>query len=295
MCSSDLLPLGFIGTVEFLYSKSVNDLVYEKINLKDPVAGNDKIADDGRTLWGGTNSGNGNFFDVLMLTNTNQGYQYSLTFQLQRTVARGVSVNTAYTFGQSKDVNSVLSSQARSQIRRNPIVNNPNDPPLGYSRFDPGHRVFASIAFTQEFFDNAPTTISIFYNGQSGQRFSFTVDNDLNNDGFDNSYNSGNSERSYKREKTPEELRQELYGKEKRNPDEYLSVEYSLKYKVWSSKDEIKGRIYNSATIATFKDVVLKVTFSTGTNTSLGSEDYVVYKYVYPGRSTPFEIKIILP
>jgi len=166
-----------------LYTKSINDLVYEKINLNDPTG---TIADDGRTLWGGTNSGNGNFFDVLMLKNTNEGYGYSFTFQLQRTVARGVSVNTAYTFGESKDVNSVLSSQARSQIRRNPIVNDPNKPPLGYSRFDPGHRIFASISYIAEFFENAPTTFSIYFNSQSGQRFSFTVDNDLNNDGFDN-------------------------------------------------------------------------------------------------------------
>ena len=177
------LPLGFIGTFEFLYSKSINDLVYEKINLEDPVG---TIPDDGRTIWGGTNSGNGNFFDVLLLKNTDEGYEYSLTFQLQRTVARGVSVNTAYTFGESMDVNSVLSSQARSQIRRNPIVNDPNNPPLGYSRFDLGHRFFVSISYTQDFFDNAPTTFSVYYNGQSGQRFSFTVDNDLNNDGFDN-------------------------------------------------------------------------------------------------------------
>lgn len=177
------LPHGFIGTLEFIYSKSVNDLVYEKLNLIDPVG---TIPDDGRTLWGGTNSGSGNFFDVLRLKNTDEGYQYSFTFQLQRRVLRGVSLNTAYSYGVAKDVNSVLSSQARSQIRRNPIVDDPNNPPLTYSRFDPGHRIFASVAFTHEFFDNAPTTISVFYNGQSGQRFSFTVDNDLNNDGFDN-------------------------------------------------------------------------------------------------------------
>jgi len=120
------------------------------------------------------------------MTNTDEGYQYSLTFQVQRTVARGVSLNTAYTYGESKDVNSVLSSQARSQIRRNPIVNDPNKPPLGWSRFDPRHRIFVQITYVHDFFNNAPTTFSLFFNGQSGQRFSFTVDNDLNNDGFDN-------------------------------------------------------------------------------------------------------------
>lgn len=176
------LPLGFIGTLEFLYSKSINDLLYEKINLNDPTG---TIVDDGRTRYGGTNSGNGNFFDVLQLKNTDEGYQYNLSFQLQRRVARGVSINTAYTYGKAMDQNSVLSSQARSQMRFNPISNDPNNPDLTRSSFEIEHRVFVSMSFAHEFFENAPTTISVFYNGQTGQPFSFTVDNDLNNDGFD--------------------------------------------------------------------------------------------------------------
>jgi len=155
------LPMGFVGTFEVLYSQSINDVFYTKINLlpSDPL--DPIIVDDGRKLWGGTDSGNGNFFDVLEMTNTDEGYQYSLTFQLQRTVARGVSVNTAYTYGESKDVNSVLSSQARSQIRRNPIVNDPNTPVLGFSRFDPRHRIFVAVSYIAEFFKNAPTTFTI--------------------------------------------------------------------------------------------------------------------------------------
>jgi outer membrane receptor protein involved in Fe transport len=176
------LPYGFVGTFELLYSKSVNDLVYEKINLEDPTG---TIADDGRTLYGGTNSGDGNFYDVLQLTNTNEGYQFNASIQLQRSVARGISTNFGYTFGKAEDLNSVLSSQARSQMRYNPIDNDPNNPSLTTSSFEVQHRFFASIGYAHEFFKNAPTTISIFYNGQSGRPYSFTVDNDLNNDGFD--------------------------------------------------------------------------------------------------------------
>ncbi|MFO7448406.1 MAG: TonB-dependent receptor [Ignavibacteriaceae bacterium] len=73
------LPWNIVGTVEFLYSKSINDLIYEKINL-NPSTGN--IPGDGRPRYGGTNSGNNNFFDVLLLKNTDEGYQYNLTAQL---------------------------------------------------------------------------------------------------------------------------------------------------------------------------------------------------------------------
>jgi hypothetical protein len=176
------LPYDIIGTVELMYTKTVNDLVYEKLNLipSTSIIG----GSDGRPKYGGTNSYNSNFVDVLLLKNTNKGYQYNFSVQLQRSVPRGLSFNTAYTYGVSKDVNSVLSSQAQSQIRYNPISINPNDPPLTTSSFDLGHRGFVSVSYTHEFFKDAPTTISLFYNIQSGRPFSYTVYGDLNSDGL---------------------------------------------------------------------------------------------------------------
>jgi hypothetical protein len=95
--------------------------------------------------------------------------------------------------------------------------------------------------------------------------------------------------------KTESELRQDLSSKEGRNPKNYLSVDYDLSYKVLSGEDKITGTIYNTATMATFKDVVLTVSYSTQTNTSLGKENYVIYDYVYPGSSVPFTIKTYSP
>jgi hypothetical protein len=68
-----------------------------------------------------------------------------------------------------------------------------------------------------------------------------------------------------------------------------------LNYKVFSGKDEIKGTIYNSATLATFKDVTLTVTYSSNTGTNLYSENFVVYDFIYPGSSTDFNIKTYSP
>ncbi len=121
----------------------------------------------------------------MWLTNTNKGYSYNLTFQAQRNVARGFSVNAGYTMGRAKDLNSVNSSQARSQMRYNPISGNPNNPELTTSQYQIKNRIFASVAYTGEFFKNAPTTISVFYNGQNGDPYSFIYGSDINNDGFD--------------------------------------------------------------------------------------------------------------
>lgn len=176
------LPWNIIGTVEFMYSKSINDLVYEKLNLNPSTSTIPGEAD--RPRYGGTNSYGNRYFDVLLLKNTDEGYQYNFSVQLQRNVAQGLSFNLGYTHGVAKDVNSVLSSQAQSQIRFNPVSGDPNKPPLTYSSFDLGHRGFASVSYSHEFFANSPTTISLFYNIQSGRRFSFTINGDLNNDGL---------------------------------------------------------------------------------------------------------------
>jgi hypothetical protein len=178
------LPLGFVATVEFQYSKSINEMMYKKLNIiNHDTPGT--LAQDGRPLYGGTDSKNKNFLDVLYLTNTNKGYQYNLVFQVQRNVSNGFSTNFGYVYGTAKDVNGILSSQALSQMRYNPISGDPNDPELTTSDFDIRHRIFASVAYTEEFIQNAPTTISLFYNGQSGQPYSFTVQGDINGDGFD--------------------------------------------------------------------------------------------------------------
>ncbi len=175
------LPLGFVGTVEFQYSKAVNDLSYEKLNIMPQVG----TLPDGRPLYGGTDGKNGNFYDVMWLKNTNKNYSYNLTFQAQRNVAEGFSINAGYTYGTAKDVNSVASSQARSQMRYSPISGNPNDPALTTSNYEIKNRIFASVSYTHNFFNNAQTTVSVFYNGQSGAPYSFIYYGDVNNDGFD--------------------------------------------------------------------------------------------------------------
>jgi hypothetical protein len=108
------------------------------------------------------------------------------------------------------------------------------------------------------------------------------------------SQNQNNSNSGH-RVKTESDLRNELESKEKRNPKTYLSVDYDLNYRLFSGKDEIKGTIYNSATMATFKDVILTVTYSSNTGTKLYSENFVVYDFIYPGSSTDFNIKTYSP
>jgi outer membrane receptor protein involved in Fe transport len=177
-----VLPYNFIGTLEFLYSKDINDMSYKLVNLKPQIGTNTYEAD--RPVFGGTNNGNGNFTNILYLENTTEGYQYNFVAQIQRNIAAGLSLNASYTYGRSLDVNSVESSQANSQMAYNPVAGNPNDPPLETSDYEVRNRIGASVTYTEEFLKDAPTSISLFYNGQSGRPYSLTVYGDVNGDGY---------------------------------------------------------------------------------------------------------------
>jgi len=120
-------------------------------------------------------------------------------------------------------------------------------------------------------------------------------DESIKDDYENESKSKGNSYSQTPKSKSADDLRQELYQKEKKKPKDYLSVTYDLNYRVLSGKDEIIGNIYNYATMATFKDVVLTVTYSTNTDTELYRENFVVYDYVYPGSSTSFNLKTYSP
>ena len=95
-------------------------------------------------------------------------------------------------------------------------------------------------------------------------------------------------------EKTPEQLRVELWAQETATPLEYLRVDYTVRENLIGEK-VFEGTVTNSATIATFKDVVLKITYITGTHTVLGTESFVLYKYLSPGGNQSFKVKKYSP
>lgn len=179
------LPFGLTGTIEGIYSKSVNDISYQDINIV-PQAGKfvSGAGDPGRnTYLSGTKGYSAAFTNVILMKNTSLGYQYNLTAQVQGTLPMGLYTNVAYTYTRSKDVNSVISSQAFSQWRFNPIANDPNNPDLATANFEIRNRFLVAFSYSAEFFTNAKSTFTLYYNGQSGLPFSYTYDGDINGDG----------------------------------------------------------------------------------------------------------------
>jgi hypothetical protein len=172
------LAYGLVGTVEGLYTRSINDVFYQNINL-GPQVGENPL--DGRPVYERRSSAN--FNEVILLTNSSRGYQTNLTFQIDRPAADGIFGRLAYTWGQARDVNSGTSSQARSNWNNNYTAGDPNASVLATSLYEVRHRVIGALSYRRDFLSGAPTTLTVFYEGRSGQPFSYLYTNDVNGDG----------------------------------------------------------------------------------------------------------------
>lgn len=168
------LPGGFIATIDFTYTKNLNNIMY--YNFKYKKVGNLTGSPDNRPIWGvldslKVNSGK-NYTDIIYGYNTSEGHSMNVTGQIQHNGWHGLSGSVAYSFGQAKSMNDGVSSQNSSQWRV-PNVRGKNDLDLAISDYDMGHRVIGNLNYRIDYAGHAATTIGLVYNGQSGYRYSY--------------------------------------------------------------------------------------------------------------------------
>jgi hypothetical protein len=185
------LPYGFIGTVEFIYNKTINALRYFDANLKDPDANRPFTGSDLRPRYpasglSGTAASNARFINpeianAFILSNTKEGYSYSLTAKLEKPAAKGLGGFIAYTYGVAKDLGNV-SSTVEANL---PTLNGLNFQPLAYSNNDLRHRFVGSVNYRIEYGGKfgGSTTVTLGMVSNSGLKLSYTYGADLNGDG----------------------------------------------------------------------------------------------------------------
>lgn len=169
-----------------MYSKTIDDIWFRSINLKDSTATFDGADDRPYYLGSGADKKvNPDFTNVFLLTNTDKGYRYFITASLTKKFNQNFEAFAAYTYGESKDVmNGVRNSMAANFNWNQSIVS--NNPDVAYSNFDVRHRIVSSVGYTKNFGKNHKTSINIVYTGRSGLPFSYTVAGDVNRDGSSN-------------------------------------------------------------------------------------------------------------
>jgi hypothetical protein len=211
---------GIVFTFDALFTKDLNAVYHQNVNLPNPsgtAAGTNNQGPDNRPIYytfggfrpapngdlrvttannrifngqGGVSATNPVITDAILMRNTNKGYSYSLTGQLQKSFGNGLFLSAAYTYTDSRSVNDG-GSIAQSIWRDRVVSADPNADVLSYSQFLQQHRVVASASYRREYLGHLGTTLSLFYEGapaigNATSRFSYIYANDMNGDGQTN-------------------------------------------------------------------------------------------------------------
>jgi len=93
-----------------------------------------------------------------------------------------------------------------------------------------------------------------------------------------------------KYEKTKESLKET----EQKNPQNFLTIGGNNKRNILG-QTVIKGTIINKASVAVFKDVDIKLSFYSKTQTLLETDKETVFEVLHPGESKDFKTKYFAP
>jgi len=162
--------------LEGIFTKTLNDLKFQMVNLKDSVRYYSYDVNRQMPIYlSGGSTGqklNTAFANAYELSNTSQGHRYSLTAQVTKAYDFGFNFMAAYTFGQSYDLTNGIRNSMESNWQLNQSLN-PNNPVLSYSNFDIRHRIIGQFGYTKAWKKAGSTTISGVFSAQSGAPFTW--------------------------------------------------------------------------------------------------------------------------
>jgi Carboxypeptidase regulatory-like domain len=176
------IPFGTVFTIDAAYTKDVNAMMVRNYKLGTPTGTLNDATNDKRKIYTAANQGANNAY---IFTNTKVGYQFNLSLQAQQSFNNGLFAMAAYNFGIAKDASSISAEISSDAFDRNPILNNANEARLSNSLYGNTHRFLIALSKKYEYGTkgNLATTVSIFANWSSGNRFAYVYGGDINNDG----------------------------------------------------------------------------------------------------------------
>lgn len=189
---------GWVVGVEYNYTKDINAVYYSNVNLNEAngftLGGVDNrtryltVANSNK-YYAGTPTAtlaNPNIGNAILMSNSSQGYVYTLTAKIQRTT-ENFAYGVAYTHSVSK--NTAEGGSTASSLWSAVAVSNqdPNAPNLGYASYYQPNRVIANMSYKIDEGKFLSTTIGAIYELANNGVNSYVYNGDLNGDG-----NSGN-------------------------------------------------------------------------------------------------------
>ena len=184
-----LLPWGFAGSVDVLYTRAIHQLYATDANLSDPVGA--ARGEGNRPLFG-TITGTVNsvvrapsrpypaFGQVVRMTDAAGDYALSLSVQMHRRFGEGSELSALYAFTKARDRMSLVNPAARANLENTPLEGTLDARPLRTSYFEIPHRFQLSAAMRLPY----QASLSLVYAGAVGTPFTYGIEGDANADGI---------------------------------------------------------------------------------------------------------------
>jgi len=180
------LGKGWKATLEGVFTKNINEIDYKNISILPPTQ--KAVGIDDRNVYNLIGSfaahiplrpnGSTPYTGIYLLSNNDgkKGFSYSITASIDKAFSKGWAFNANYSYGNSIVLNEGTSSQNNSQWRFMETVNGRNFQGLSNSDYDPGHRINAYISKKFSYLKGLmATTVSLVYNAQSGNTYSYVM------------------------------------------------------------------------------------------------------------------------
>jgi hypothetical protein len=169
---------GLILTGDVSYTKDINGAHVQNWGLLPPSGTLGGV--DNRPIYTPDDIIN----NAYVFTNSDKGRIWNMAIKAQKTFSNGLYTSLAYSYLDSKDVNSIEAEITGDAFAFNAALGDVNEDRLSYSRYGDTHR-FIGVASKKWTYgnDNWATTISTFFEYAQGGRFNYTYGGDINGDG----------------------------------------------------------------------------------------------------------------
>ena len=172
---------GWIASIDLMHTKDVNAMMVRNYGLNLPSG---TLPGPGArpvyTAADRTSFGN----NAYVFTNTEKGYTFNATAQLQRNWAHNLYTSLAYNYGVAHDASSIDAEISSDAYDRNPAIGHVNEAVSTNSLYGNQHRIVGNAS--KKFIyakGRLGTTVSLFFQYAKGGRYSNTYSGDINGDG----------------------------------------------------------------------------------------------------------------
>jgi hypothetical protein len=180
----------YVISLDYLYSKKKDAATLIDLGLQS----SGETTFDGRPIYESLEGRSGEY----LLTNVNgsSGESSVISTAISKTFDSGVSVQFAYAYTDSDDVNPMTSSVASSNYS-NLATTNPGNPGVASSDYEIPHRFTLTLGYQHEFVDGFATRFNLFGEAYKGLPYSYTYNSSDNAFGDTNNYGYGTRQLMY--------------------------------------------------------------------------------------------------